>query len=107
MPTYLKLIRIGSPFFDLAVIHIDQFYGDKKLLKYFLDGYAEASRKDGKRSVFEKEDFVYRCMVNLLLFPYNQFLNKKKNTGIFCQFPELLEAANIGIIADALFNVEN
>lgn len=97
---------LGSPFFDLAVIHIDQFYGDKVLLQKFLEGYAAAAHKDGVKSIFESEDFVYRSMVNLLLFPYNQFLNKKKQTGIFCEFPDLWHAENFDIIAEALFKID-
>jgi hypothetical protein len=103
----LLLTLVGSPFFDLAVIHIDQFFGDKKLLKNFLEGYAEASQKDGNTSIYERPDFVYRCMANLLLFPYNQFLNKKKQTGIFCEFPDLWHAENFGLIATALFDLSS
>jgi len=96
---------LGSPFFDLAVIHIDQFYGDKKLLQEFLMGYEAESKKDGNESIYRREDFVYRMMVNLLLFPFNQFLNLKRQTGIFCVFPEMLKAPNFEVMAEFLFKI--
>jgi Ser/Thr protein kinase RdoA (MazF antagonist) len=92
--------RFGDPFYELATIHCDLFRCDLGLLKQFLAGYATES------NFFQRPDFVYRSMVNLLLFEWNHWVHKTKPKGIFYFHPEYRELSTFEELANAMWDTD-
>jgi Ser/Thr protein kinase RdoA (MazF antagonist) len=100
--------RFGDPFYELSALHTNVFLCDREALASLVLGYASSTDMvclNEQRVGYLRSDFVYRAMVYLLLYEFNQFENLKKQRGVFVKYPDYKELETLSELAEKLWDV--
>lgn len=101
--------RFGDPFYELCALHTNLFLCDREALANLVLGYVAATDITYTQSEnwkgLMRPDFVYRAMVYLLLYEFNQFQNLKKQRGIFVRNPGYKELPNLEELAEKIWSI--
>lgn len=100
--------RFGDPFYELAALHTNLFLCDCEALASLVLGYAAGTDITYTNKPWVgllRPDFVYRAMVYLLLYEFNQFQNLKKQRGIFVRYPHFKDLPTLEDLAKHIWDI--